>query len=169
VYDMYTMFSPVIQEFAVCLPADSGLLRASVIAGEPIDQTEVLSLAAIAQSLFVSITLESRTLNRVEDCLGLWADAARLFSELCNSWDSVPESGEPSITWLRGRLEHYRSLCEDRCELYSISEQERLLHAKCKEAEMSDNGSSSSESEPVRDFSKLEVAKIESAYHRLGA
>lgn len=96
---MYTMFSPVIQEFGFSLPADSGLLRASVIAGEPIDQTEVLSLAAIAQSLFVSTTLESRMLNRVEDCRQLWSDAARLFDELCDSWVSVPEFGEPSIAW----------------------------------------------------------------------
>jgi hypothetical protein len=71
----------------------------------PIDQAEVLSLAAIAQSLFVSTTLESRTLDRVEDCRQLWSEAARLFGELCDSWAGI-ESGDQSIAWLRGRLAH---------------------------------------------------------------
>jgi hypothetical protein len=104
-----------------------------VTAGEPIDQAEVLSLMAIAQSLFVSTTLESRTLDRVEDCHKLWTEAARLFSELCDSWAGIPESHDPNIHWLRGRLEHYRSLCEDRESLYSISERERLAHVARKE------------------------------------
>jgi hypothetical protein len=144
------MFSPVIQEFAFSLPADSYLLRAQVTAGEPIDQAEVLSLMAIAQSLFVSTTLESRTLNRVEDCHQLWSEAAGLFSELCDSWGGIPKSDDPNIHWLRSRLEHFRSLSEDRCELYHITEKERLEHAKCKEAEMSDP-------EPVREFSRMET------------
>jgi hypothetical protein len=59
------MFCATIQEFAFSLPTDSGLLRTSVVAGEPIDQAEVLSLTAMAQSLFVTITIESRALDRV--------------------------------------------------------------------------------------------------------
>jgi hypothetical protein len=147
------MFSPVIQEFAFSLPADSYLLRAQVTAGEPIDQAEVLSLMAIAQSLFVSTTLESRTLNRVDDCRQLWTEAARLFSELCDSWAGI-ESADPQFKWLRGRLEHYQSLCEDRESLYSISERERLLHARSKESEMSDP---EPHPEPVREFSRVET------------
>jgi hypothetical protein len=60
-----------------------------------------------------------------------------MLSELRDSWAGI-ESGDPSVAWLRNRLAHYRALCEDRRGLYSITEKERLLHAKCKECEMSD-------------------------------
>jgi hypothetical protein len=112
------METSISQEFSFSLPLDNGLLRQSVMAGEPIDLAEVLSLAAMAQALFISVTLESRTLEWVNECYELWAEAARLFGELCDSWAGV-ESGEQSIAWLRGQLTHYHELCEDRMSLYS--------------------------------------------------
>jgi hypothetical protein len=119
------------QEFAFSLPADSCLLRASVAAGEPIDQAEILSLIALSHSLFVSITLESRTFDRIDKCHALWSEAAGLFSELCDSWTGI-ESDDPSVAWLHDRLEHYRLLCEDRCELYHVTESARRVYAKRK-------------------------------------
>jgi hypothetical protein len=122
------MFSPVIQEFAFSLPADSCLLRASVAAGEPIDQAEVLSLAAAIQSIYISVALESRALGRIDACHQLWAEAAGLFSELCDSWVGI-DSDDPQVHWLRGRLTHFASLARDRMSLYDVSERERLAHA----------------------------------------
>jgi hypothetical protein len=129
------MFCAAIQEFAYCLPADAGLLHASVSAGEPIDQTEVLSLAAMAQSLFVTATIESRRLDRVKDCRRLWGETAQVFVELCSAWADVT-SNDPNITWLRARLEHYRSLCEDRESLYNVSDRERMTYAANREIGM---------------------------------
>ena len=97
------MESPILQEFAFCLPADSSLLRADVISGEPIDQSEVWSLGAMATALFISVTIESRTLDRVDAARELWSETARLFTELCESWASI-DCDDPSITWLRARL-----------------------------------------------------------------
>ena len=39
---------------------------------------------------------------------------------------------DPNIRWLRGRLDHFRSLSLDRCELFSVTESERLECAKRK-------------------------------------
>jgi hypothetical protein len=161
------MFCAAIQEFAFSLPTDAGLLRAGVSAGEPIDQTEVLSLAAMAQSLFVTATIESRRLDRVEDCRRLWGETARVFEELCSAWAGV-QSDDSSVAWLRGRLEHYRSLCVDRVELFSITESARREFAERRAAD-SDNEhafGTRGDIEPVREFSKLETASIERAYRR---
>jgi hypothetical protein len=159
------MFCAAIQEFAFSLPADAGLLRASVSAGEPIDQTEVLSLAAMAQSLFVTATIESRRLDRVEDCRRLWEETAQVFEELCSVWADMA-SNDPNIHWLRGRLAHYQSLCRDRELLYSISKAERLTYAANREIETETSFGTRGDIEPVREFSKLETASIERAYRR---
>jgi hypothetical protein len=130
------MFCAAIQEFAFSLPLDNALLIADVKNGEPVDNVEILSLMAIAEALFVTVTIENRKLDRVDACHQLWSEAARLFGELHDPWTVVPELGEQSIMWLRGRLARYRSLCEDRCGLYSITEKERRAYAKCRETEM---------------------------------
>jgi hypothetical protein len=158
------MFCAAIQEFAYSLPADAGLLRASLIAGEPVDQTEVLSLAAMAQSLFVTTTIESRRLDRVENCRRLWGETAQVFEELCSAWSEVA-SNDLNIHWLRGQLEHYRSLCEDRHGLYSITEEDRSEYAE-RRSGLPDEGHDP-QPQPVREFSKLETASIERAYRRL--
>jgi hypothetical protein len=123
---------------------------------------------AIAHSLFVSTTLESRTLDRVDACHQLWSEAARLFSELCDSWTGI-ESTDPGVQWLRGRLAHYRELCEDRCELYHVTESARRLYAKRKVFDSDSEYSLGTRGaiEPIRGFSKLETASIERAYRRL--
>ena len=164
------MSCAAIQEFAFSLPADSGLLRTSVSAGEPIDQAEVLSLGAMAQSLFVTVTVESRGLDRVDDCRQLWGEAATVFSELCDSWAGI-QSDEQSVAWLRERLSHFRELCEDRVSIYSITEIERREFAQAKAFDSTDGYSfgTRSESEPVRELSSLETARINAACQRLGA
>ena len=155
------MSQAIVQEFAISLPADSSLLRASVITGEPIDQAEILSLMAIAEALYISVTMESRTLGSVDACHQLWSQAARLFNELCDSWTGI-EVREPSITWLRGRLAHYRSLCDDRRGLYSITESDRREHAKCKESEMR----SADAAEEPQPFSPREISRLDAALSR---
>ena len=160
--------SSAINEFSFSLPLDNGLLIADIQNGLPIDSVEVLSLASQAQSLFISTTLESRALGSVDKCHQLWSEAAGLFSELCDSWAGI-DSDEQSIIWLRGRLVHYHELALDRCGLYSISESERLMFARCKAFESDSKYSfgTRGEIEPVREFSKLETASIERAYRRL--
>ena len=156
------MFCATIQEFAFSLPTDSGLLRTSVVAGEPIDQAEVLSLTAMAQSLFVTITIESHALDRVSDCFSLWTEASELFNALRDSWVNV-DSDDPQVKWLRGRLAHYAELCQDRRLLYRVSESDRVAFSSCRESEMRAEAP-----EVPQDFTPREVAHINAACQRLG-
>jgi hypothetical protein len=122
------MKSPVAQAFADSLPVDAGLLRADITSGRPIDHAEILSLAALAQALFVTVTVESRTLDKVDDCRRLWSEAAGLFEELCSSLADI-NSDDLSVQWLRGRLIHLRDQAADRKEMFTVSLKERLRHA----------------------------------------
>jgi hypothetical protein len=114
----------VISEQAFGLTLDNGLLVADVTAGGPLESAELMGLAAGVTALYVSVTLESRTLGSVDKCHRLWLETAALFAELCDSWTGI-ESTDPGVQWLRGRLEHYHFLSLDRVELYDVSEQER--------------------------------------------
>jgi hypothetical protein len=105
------------QDFALSICLDNALLATSVTAGEAVPPSEILSLAAGAQAIFITATLESRAFDRVHDHFMLWSELSQLFAELCDSWTNV-QSSDPDITWLRGRLEHFRDLCCDRTELY---------------------------------------------------
>jgi hypothetical protein len=125
------MSSPIVQDFAFDLKIDNGLLAQSALTGEAPDNAEIMSLAAAAQALYISATLESRALGRIDACHRLWRETAALFAELCDSWTGV-QSTDPAVRWLRSQLEHYRSLCEDRCDLYRVSESERRVYAKRK-------------------------------------
>jgi hypothetical protein len=118
----------IISEQAFGLSLDNGLLVAEIAAGEPVKSTEFMSLAAGATALYVTVALESRTLGSVEKCRELWGQAAQMFDELCDSWTGIPEA-EQSVEWLRDQLGHYRSLCQDRKSLYSVSEKERQVFA----------------------------------------
>jgi hypothetical protein len=88
-----------------------------------------LSLAAAVEAVFISATLESRGLARVKDCQALWTGVAQLFGELVQVWTDL-DSDDPSINWLRARLEHFRTRAQDQTELYKVSEKERQRHAK---------------------------------------
>jgi hypothetical protein len=125
----------VISEQAFGLTLDNGLLVADVVAGKPTDQTEVLSLMAMAESLYVTATLESRQLGNVQACHQLWAEVARLFNELCNGWTDV-RSDDQSIVWLKSRLNHFQNLCRDRTSLYTISEAERRQYQERRSIEV---------------------------------
>jgi hypothetical protein len=113
-----------LQDFALSVSLDSGLLRQSIAAGEQIPPAEILSLAAAIQGIYISVTLESRQIDRVRDCYLLWSELAQLLDELCASWTDVA-SDDPNVVWLRGRLQHYLELARHRVELYSVSESER--------------------------------------------
>jgi hypothetical protein len=138
--------SSAINEFSFSLPLDNGLLIADIENGLPIDSVEVLSLASQAQSLFISTTLESRLLGSVDKCHQLWSEAAGLFSELCDSWAGIES-------------------CVDRCELFSITEEDRSEYAE-RRSGLPDEGHDP-QLEPSAEFSRVEVASIERAYRRL--
>ena len=123
-----TVPSQIVDEFNVSLRLDSAILVLSTTTDESVDQAEVLSLAAMAQAFFVSITLESRQLGRVEACHELWTEAAQLFDGLSGAWVQV-DSDDPQIEWLRSRLTHFASLARDRVALYDVSERQRLANA----------------------------------------
>jgi hypothetical protein len=119
---------PIPHDFRDDIVLDNSLLRADIARGEPVPIDEVLSLAAMAQAIYISSTLHSRELGRVQDCLELWREAAQLFDELCDSWANT-DSNDPQIRWLLRRLSHFRGLSEERVELYTVSKQQRLRHA----------------------------------------
>jgi hypothetical protein len=113
-----------IQDLAFALPSDNGLLVSSVIAGEVPEHSEVVNLVAAVQAIYITATLESRELGRVDACHQLWTEVAKLFDELSQAWAQI-DSDEGQIVWLRARLIHFASLARDRTELYDISEVER--------------------------------------------
>ena len=162
------MQQEIVSELAFGLKSDNAMLTESVMCGEKAELSEAMSLAAMVESLYVTATLESRQLGQVDACHRLWADTARLFSELCDAWAGI-ESDDASIAWLRRRLTHFMELALDRCELYSITESARRVHVKRKAFDSDSEYSfgTRGEIEPVREFSKLETASIERAYRRL--
>jgi hypothetical protein len=109
--------SPSLQDFALSISLDCGILRRSLAAGEQIPPAEILSLASAAEAIFITATLESRQLDRVRDCHQLWSRVAELFGELTQTWVDVT-SDDANIVWLRGRLTHFMELALDRMELY---------------------------------------------------
>jgi hypothetical protein len=152
--------SPGLQDFGLSVSLDCGLLRASLAAGEEVALPEIMSLAAAAEAIYLSATLESRQMNRVRDCHALWSETARLFEELSTSW---ADTGclEPQITWLQSRISHFAELCRDRQELYTITQTERQIFANGQKG-----GSPPKPENPVKEFSPKEVSRINNALDR---
>jgi hypothetical protein len=100
-----------------------------------IPKAEVLSLAAAAQAIFISATLTSRELERIQDCHALWSELSQLFEDLCNSWTGI-DAREESIIWLRARLRHFRDLAQDRKEMFSVTEKDRRRHGRTRDAQI---------------------------------
>ena len=65
------MVNGILQDFAASIALDNQLLRAEVIAEEPLNQAEILSLAAAAQSIFITVCLESPSFCDVLTCAHL--------------------------------------------------------------------------------------------------
>lgn len=129
------MHQQIVSEAAFGLKLDNGLLVSEIANGQSPDYAEALSLAALAQSLYISVSMESRQLGDIAKCHRLWAEVAQLFDELCGTWTDV-ESDDPQIHWLRSRLTHFQSLCRDRMALYDVSERQRLAHAARRDADL---------------------------------
>ena len=129
------MHPDIVNELAFGLKLDNALCAAECADGQIPPTAEILSLAAAAHGLYISLTLESRSLGRIDDCRGLWWGAAQLFNDLCDSWIPVDIQANPDIQWLKNRLEHFRSLALDRAELYMVNANDRLEFAKTKEAD----------------------------------
>jgi hypothetical protein len=126
------MQQEIVSELAFGLKSDTALLTESIVCGEKAELSEAMSLAAMVESLYITATLESRQLGQVQACFELWAEVARLFDELYVWWIDV-RTDDPSIVWLRSRIRHFRELAQDRCELYNVSERERLIYAANRE------------------------------------
>ena len=157
------MESPILQEFSFSLVTDCHLLVQDLADQKSVPLAEVISLGSQAEALYVTATLESRALGKIADCRQLWVEVAELFGELCDSWTDI-KSGDPSVAWLRGRLHRLLELCRDRTSLYNISEQDRSEYAE-RRSGLPDEGYDS-QPEPVREFSRVEVASIEHAYRQ---
>lgn len=159
--------SPILQEFSFSLVTDCHLLVQDLADQKSVPLAEVISLGSQAESLYVTVAIESRRLGQVRQCFELWRDATALFSELHDSWTDVA-ADDQSIQWLRGRLAHFREMAEDRTSLYNVSESARRVYAKRKAFDSDSEYSfgTRGEIEPVREFSKLETASIERAYRR---
>ncbi len=97
-----------------------------------ISEAEVLSLGAAIQAIYITVTLEARALDHIQDCHALWAGIASLFNELCACWSGA-DSNDPAIAWLRQRLRHFQTLTIDQTQLYEVTTAERLRHAKNRE------------------------------------
>ena len=109
------------------------LLVTEVAAGVEMPEAEVLSLAAAAEAIYLTATLESRELERIADHHKIWLKVFRLFDELTQAWANI-EPDEESIEWLRGRLPAFAGFGSDRVEMFSISEKERLKHVKARDS-----------------------------------
>jgi hypothetical protein len=132
------MFSILIQEFDSSLPIDNGMLIADIKNGVPITERDIIDVVINSRALFVLSTLACRELPRVEDCFKLWTETAELITGLCASWAQVAADDYPQVGWLLTELRRLQTLCIDRVELYTISEQQRLEHAKTRDADFED-------------------------------
>jgi hypothetical protein len=130
------------QNLSLSLTLDNNLLLADTLNGEPVPIAEILSLASMAQALFLVTTLETRQMDLIKDRRRAWLNTSAIFDELVQVWkhatlplasltdvcfaDSVDSANchDPNISWLRCRLEHFYELAHDMTELYDISEQD---------------------------------------------
>lgn len=119
---------PATHDLNLSLRVDNALLRKTVALREDVPVSEVLSLAAGAQVIFISTTIYSRELAHVKDRRELWSGVASLFSDLGNCWTDV-DSDDLQIQWLRDRLEHFENLAREQKELHVITSNERRKHA----------------------------------------
>jgi hypothetical protein len=134
--------SPAAQYLTSSARLDNALLRCDVVSGRAVPLPEILSLAGMAEAIFISATCEARSSDRVKDCRTLWAGIAELYAELAEAWVDVSCNENQSILWLRSRLEHFRSVALDRREMFTVTEKERLKHAKDRDADIErSNGS----------------------------
>lgn len=83
------MQQEIVSELAFGLKSDNAMLTESILCGEKAELSEALSLAAMAESLYITVTLESRELGKIADCRRLWVEIARLYDELCGAWTKV--------------------------------------------------------------------------------
>jgi hypothetical protein len=124
------VITSIIDEFAFSLPLDNGLLITEVQNGVLIAERDVIDVVINARALFTLTTLTCRQLARVEDCFKLWAETRELLTGLLNGWAQVEASDHPRVAWLLTELRHLQALCEDRCELYTITRVDRRHHVE---------------------------------------
>jgi hypothetical protein len=120
---------PAALDFAPSVCLDNALLREDIARGEAVPIDEILSLAAAAQAIYLTATIESRDLNSVAQCHELWSQVTKMFDELCRAWTDVRTDCE-QIRWLLARLRRYRDLSLDRVSIYEVTTSQRLRHAK---------------------------------------
>jgi hypothetical protein len=156
--------SPILQEFSFSLVTDCHLLVQDLVDQKNVPLPEVISLGSQAEALYISVVLTSRGLGAIRQCHDLWNETAQLFDGLCRI---LAEAGSKdlSVAWLGNRLEHFRSLAEERREIYDVTEEDRSEYAERRSGLPDEEPQR--QPEPVAEFSKLETASIERAYRRL--
>jgi hypothetical protein len=122
-----TTMLPAALDFApsVC----NASLREDIARGEAVPIDEILSLAAAAQAIYLTATIESRDLDSVAKCHELWCRVTKMFDELCRAWTDVKTDLE-QIRWLLARLCRYRDLAQDHAEIYEVTTSQRRRHTK---------------------------------------
>ena len=138
---------PAPSDFCTGLTLDNSLLRSDVARGQVAPVGEVLSLIALAQSLYVMTTITTRSMDRIDDCRRVWAGTAAVLDEVLAVWKGV-QSDDPNVLWMLKKIEHYQSLALDRVEMFSVSEQQRLRHAKTRDADFGSSFTERHEVEP---------------------
>jgi hypothetical protein len=87
-----------------------------------------VALAAGSRAIYDLVSIESRGLQKIDQCASLWREALAYFEAAEAAWIGVPQDGE-ALTYHRQALAHFRDLCADRLEIYTIDEPQRCRHS----------------------------------------
>jgi len=108
---------------------DNRLAALELEASQSLSVKTVIQLASEAQALYILLSLQGRSLERVEEHRILWQKAARFFEDAIAVWQSIRVKGE-LFDAHRQLLAELLELSRDRVEFYSVSESERRAVAK---------------------------------------
>ena len=96
-------------------------------AGEAIAPADVIHLAAEAKALHMTIALQCRGLETVEQYKTLWSAAHEFFDAACRIWADAPLDGE-LLASHRALLEHLRETAHDQVEFYTLTSADRSTY-----------------------------------------
>jgi hypothetical protein len=81
----------------------------------------------MAQALHITVALECRSLETVEQHRKLWNKAYEFFDTACRIWADAPSDGE-LVSTHRALLIHLREMTQDRVEFYTLSTSDRAAY-----------------------------------------
>jgi hypothetical protein len=109
-----------------CL-ADNRMAAISLDAGEPIAPADIIHLDSEAQAIHMTIALQCRDFEAIEEYRRLWSAAHEFFDAACRVWAEAPQDGE-LLASHRALLEHLRETSRDQVDFYTISECDRATY-----------------------------------------